>query len=188
MARLRRPRTSRGSRCISISTAADQRLRRGARSHHRSGRGPHRALPASSLFRSSARAWEIGNDEHEAIVDACAAARASLASVLLARHLRAFGADRPGEDRPGGGPGRGPLGATDGPGSAPSRPAARAARKRISFRRRPRCRARRCPLISTRTRSPGARKTCGSRRKPTPPGVPVRISRLARASRTRRCG
>jgi DNA-binding GntR family transcriptional regulator len=41
----------------------------------------------TSLFRSAARTWEIGNDEHESIVDACAAGDASLASVYLARHL-----------------------------------------------------------------------------------------------------
>lgn len=41
----------------------------------------------TSLFRSAARTWEIGNDEHELIVDACAAGDATLASVYLARHL-----------------------------------------------------------------------------------------------------
>ena len=41
----------------------------------------------TSLFRSAARTWEIGNDEHESIVDACAAGDATLASVYLARHL-----------------------------------------------------------------------------------------------------
>jgi DNA-binding GntR family transcriptional regulator len=41
----------------------------------------------TSLYRSAARTWEIGNDEHESIVDACQAQDAALASVLLARHL-----------------------------------------------------------------------------------------------------
>jgi DNA-binding GntR family transcriptional regulator len=41
----------------------------------------------SGLFGSSARTWEIGNSEHEAIVAACAEREASQASVLLARHL-----------------------------------------------------------------------------------------------------
>jgi DNA-binding GntR family transcriptional regulator len=41
----------------------------------------------TSLYRSAARTWEIGNDEHESIVDACEARDAELASVLLARHL-----------------------------------------------------------------------------------------------------
>jgi DNA-binding GntR family transcriptional regulator len=41
----------------------------------------------TSLFRSAARTWEIGNDEHESIVDACTAGDAPLASVYLARHL-----------------------------------------------------------------------------------------------------
>ena len=43
----------RGSRCIGVSTSADQRLRRGARSHHRSGRRSHRALPADEPVRLS---------------------------------------------------------------------------------------------------------------------------------------
>lgn len=41
----------------------------------------------TSLFRSGPRTWEIGNDEHESIVDACGARDATLASVYLARHL-----------------------------------------------------------------------------------------------------
>ena len=41
----------------------------------------------SSLFGSPARTWEIGNQEHEAIVEACAVAQPKVASVLLARHL-----------------------------------------------------------------------------------------------------
>jgi DNA-binding GntR family transcriptional regulator len=41
----------------------------------------------TSLYRSAARTWEIGNDEHESIVEACEARDAALASVLLARHL-----------------------------------------------------------------------------------------------------
>lgn len=41
----------------------------------------------SSLFSSPARVWELGNDEHEAIVAACEAGDAGLASVLLARHF-----------------------------------------------------------------------------------------------------
>jgi DNA-binding GntR family transcriptional regulator len=41
----------------------------------------------TSLFRSAARTWEIGNDEHESIVDACEARDATLAAVYLARHL-----------------------------------------------------------------------------------------------------
>jgi DNA-binding GntR family transcriptional regulator len=41
----------------------------------------------STLFGSPARAWEIGNDEHEAIVEACEAADPELAAGRLARHL-----------------------------------------------------------------------------------------------------
>jgi DNA-binding GntR family transcriptional regulator len=41
----------------------------------------------SSLFRSPARTWEIGNDEHEAIVTAVEERDPEAASVLLARHL-----------------------------------------------------------------------------------------------------
>jgi DNA-binding GntR family transcriptional regulator len=41
----------------------------------------------TSMFGAPARTWEIGNDEHEAIVAACEARDAPLASVLLARHL-----------------------------------------------------------------------------------------------------
>jgi DNA-binding GntR family transcriptional regulator len=41
----------------------------------------------SSLFGSPARAWEIGNDEHESIVAACEERDAQQACVLLARHL-----------------------------------------------------------------------------------------------------
>ena len=41
----------------------------------------------SSLFGSPARTWELGNDEHEAIVLACEDGRAPEASMLLARHL-----------------------------------------------------------------------------------------------------
>lgn len=41
----------------------------------------------SGLFGSTARTWEIGNSEHESIVEACEARDARLASVLLARHL-----------------------------------------------------------------------------------------------------
>jgi DNA-binding GntR family transcriptional regulator len=40
-----------------------------------------------SMFGSPARAWEVGNDEHEAIVEACEARDAELAAGLLARHL-----------------------------------------------------------------------------------------------------
>lgn len=39
-----------------------------------------------SMYGSPARTWAIGNEEHEAIVDACAARDPHLASVLLARH------------------------------------------------------------------------------------------------------
>lgn len=41
----------------------------------------------SALFGSSRRTWEIGNDEHEAIVGACEARDPELAPQLLARHL-----------------------------------------------------------------------------------------------------
>jgi DNA-binding GntR family transcriptional regulator len=41
----------------------------------------------SSLFKSPARTWEIGNDEHEAIVDAVEARTPEHAALLLARHL-----------------------------------------------------------------------------------------------------
>lgn len=41
----------------------------------------------SSLFGSPARTWEIGNDEHEAIVEACESRDVERASGLLARHL-----------------------------------------------------------------------------------------------------
>lgn len=41
----------------------------------------------SSLFGSPARTWELGNDEHEAIVEACEARDPAQASSLLARHL-----------------------------------------------------------------------------------------------------
>lgn len=41
----------------------------------------------SSLFGSPARAWELGNQEHEAIVDACEAGKRDEAASLLARHL-----------------------------------------------------------------------------------------------------
>lgn len=41
----------------------------------------------SSLFGSPARTWELGNDEHEAIVKACEAHDSDAASALLARHL-----------------------------------------------------------------------------------------------------
>lgn len=41
----------------------------------------------SSLFGSPVRTWELGNVEHEAIVEACATAQPELASNLLARHL-----------------------------------------------------------------------------------------------------
>jgi DNA-binding GntR family transcriptional regulator len=41
----------------------------------------------TSMFGAPARTWEIGNDEHAAIVAACEARNAPLASVLLARHL-----------------------------------------------------------------------------------------------------
>lgn len=41
----------------------------------------------TSLFGSTARAWEIGNKEHEAIVEACEARDADQASLLLARHF-----------------------------------------------------------------------------------------------------
>lgn len=41
----------------------------------------------SSLYGSPARTWEIGNLEHEAIVDACEAGNPAEASLLLARHL-----------------------------------------------------------------------------------------------------
>jgi DNA-binding GntR family transcriptional regulator len=41
----------------------------------------------SSLFGSPARTWELGNDEHEAIVGACEARDPQGAAALLARHL-----------------------------------------------------------------------------------------------------
>jgi DNA-binding GntR family transcriptional regulator len=41
----------------------------------------------AGLFSSPARVWEIGNDEHEAIVAACEQRDAELASELLARHF-----------------------------------------------------------------------------------------------------
>jgi DNA-binding GntR family transcriptional regulator len=41
----------------------------------------------SSLFGSPVRTWEIGNQEHEAIVEACEAGNPAEASILLARHL-----------------------------------------------------------------------------------------------------
>jgi DNA-binding GntR family transcriptional regulator len=41
----------------------------------------------STLFGSPARAWEIGNDEHEAIVEACEVSDPELAGARLARHL-----------------------------------------------------------------------------------------------------
>jgi DNA-binding GntR family transcriptional regulator len=41
----------------------------------------------SSLFGSPARTWELGNDEHEAIVAACEARDPQEAAALLARHL-----------------------------------------------------------------------------------------------------
>lgn len=41
----------------------------------------------SSLFGSPARTWELGNDEHEAIVAACEARDPQQAASLLARHL-----------------------------------------------------------------------------------------------------
>jgi DNA-binding GntR family transcriptional regulator len=41
----------------------------------------------SSLFGSPARTWELGNDEHEAIVAACEARHPQDAAALLARHL-----------------------------------------------------------------------------------------------------
>jgi DNA-binding GntR family transcriptional regulator len=41
----------------------------------------------SSLFGSPARTWELGNDEHEAIVAACEARDPKEAAALLARHL-----------------------------------------------------------------------------------------------------
>jgi DNA-binding GntR family transcriptional regulator len=40
-----------------------------------------------SMFGSPARAWEVGNDEHEAIVLACEARDPELAAGRLARHL-----------------------------------------------------------------------------------------------------
>jgi DNA-binding GntR family transcriptional regulator len=40
-----------------------------------------------SMFGSPARTWEVGNDEHQAIVEACEARDAELAARLLARHL-----------------------------------------------------------------------------------------------------
>jgi len=40
----------------------------------------------TSLYGSPARAWAIGNEEHEAIVAACTARRPGEAAVLLARH------------------------------------------------------------------------------------------------------
>lgn len=44
-----------------------------------------------SLFGSPARSWEIGMQEHEAIVEACLARDAERASVLLARHYARAG-------------------------------------------------------------------------------------------------
>jgi DNA-binding GntR family transcriptional regulator len=41
----------------------------------------------SSLFGSPARTWELGNDEHEAIVAACESGDPQEAASLLARHL-----------------------------------------------------------------------------------------------------
>lgn len=41
----------------------------------------------TSLFGAPARTWEVGNDEHEAIVEACEANDPELASLLLARHF-----------------------------------------------------------------------------------------------------
>ena len=41
----------------------------------------------SSLFGSPVRTWEIGNQEHEAIVEACETGNVNDASILLARHL-----------------------------------------------------------------------------------------------------
>ena len=41
----------------------------------------------TSLFGSPARAWELGNKEHEAIVEACEHRDANKASLLLARHF-----------------------------------------------------------------------------------------------------
>ena len=41
----------------------------------------------STLFGSPARAWEIGNDEHAAIVHACEAGDPGVAAARLARHL-----------------------------------------------------------------------------------------------------
>ena len=41
----------------------------------------------AGLFSSPARVWEIGNDEHEAIVAACEQGEAELAGELLARHF-----------------------------------------------------------------------------------------------------
>jgi DNA-binding GntR family transcriptional regulator len=41
----------------------------------------------STLFGSPARAWEIGNEEHEAIVEACDLRDSELAAHRLARHL-----------------------------------------------------------------------------------------------------
>jgi DNA-binding GntR family transcriptional regulator len=41
----------------------------------------------AGLFSSPARVWEIGNDEHEAIVAACEQGDAELAPELLARHF-----------------------------------------------------------------------------------------------------
>lgn len=40
----------------------------------------------SSMFGAPTRAWEVGNDEHEAIASACRARNPELASELLARH------------------------------------------------------------------------------------------------------
>ena len=40
----------------------------------------------SSMFGAPTRAWEVGNDEHEAIAAACRARKPGLASELLARH------------------------------------------------------------------------------------------------------
>jgi DNA-binding GntR family transcriptional regulator len=41
----------------------------------------------SSLYGSPARTWEIGNEEHEAIFEACKSGQPEEASILLARHL-----------------------------------------------------------------------------------------------------
>lgn len=41
----------------------------------------------TSLYGSPARAWEMGNEEHEAIVEACEGRQAEAASLLLGRHF-----------------------------------------------------------------------------------------------------